>query len=1305
MNWESGFFCKLYKTKNYKFNSPKYFNLNDSAKISLYNNVNKQIKELYLNNPKLYGFNLNINVNKNCSLYNLSSNNKNYYFSYTMNFNFYLYYNLIIYGRKLLNPQNESEKDIIFKWEIYLFHLFFLKEINLDLLRKEIKTVLNEHFKYYCFILGQVSYFDIILLSIIIDIDLYDEILKKENEDIYQYFKRWIFSITKIYDIKSENIKSFYKSKEKDFLYNTYKMTSCPELVEAVKNSNYEEVENLLVNRHENVETRTPRYFKSLAHLACQNADKKMISILIKYGCNIHSLDFENMTPLYDAIYSNNIQFVDYLIKELKMNINHHEIQNRTPFYWACCTSNIDMIKYLLSYPEVDINSLSSMGRSALSKACWNGQVEVAKLLCSQPSMNTVNTPDINKRCPLHNAVWGEFGGREGKKVPNGQPSDSPECAELLIQNGAKINVKDIEGNTPLMIAGSTNGINSMKVLLKYNMNLNEENNNHETALIQSTKYGNYESILTLIDYYKNHLNDENNIDLDKGDINNYTPINYSIFYKKILCLKPFLENISKYNNKEKIIELINLCIQSHSKLCFFFLFRKFVNEYENKITDDEYLQILKMILIYENISFFNYIYDILKEEKIISLMNANNKELLLYLLILEIQTYKYYDIEKEKKNLNNSKIDKNKVLSEEEREKKYDEILKKKMANLTDEEIELFDENYEVQNHEDYDSDSSFEGALFLDIINNIFTKICKLELQKKELNINLLSYLIMHNKEELFLSLKTIYLEKKANFIPYKKINFDKNKYYIFKPEKHKLSTEKLFIDDEKDNGIWPRTINYLNQTNILFIIIEKQNKIYFNELINNEHISDYIYDIVPDTKKNIFHIIFENFDKNQFEKIFNLVETKYNNNKEVIKDKFLPLINQNDASLMTPLDVIINKIDDNTLNVIVKKINNFYKKYANNFKEIILKPIMYNITKFKINISKFELDSAYIKKISDDYIQCKKFIKQNNINKNDNNSKKGKETSSQILCTFDEEYSQSKYFINELCLNDTKKIIDLILENKIEEEFKIINPKYIHSFIDTEEKLIETRNEIIKESVLGIDAEFDGEKCEIDGVVCTIQISSLKKTYVIDTLKLHHLIKKYLGDIFESDNILKIFHGCDNDLFWILSNFEIKTSNIYDTSRSFVVYQELILNKTFKNGNFPSLYYLVVFFLGVKLNKRYQTSNWKIRPLTDAMYQYALNDAKSVLYLYYILQGLYAYLNKIDFNTNDKYNEFYYKIKILFFKDRENISICDTKYPEGYYRNILSKIKLLSLEMISNKIKIENNKINIEIEKVGE
>ena len=207
-------------------------------------------------------------------------------------------------------------------------------------------------------------------------------------------------------------------------------------------------------------------------------------------------------------------------------------------------------------------------------------------------------------------------------------------------------------------------------------------------------------------------------------------------------------------------------------------------------------------------------------------------------------------------------------------------------------------------------------------------------------------------------------------------------------------------------------------------------------------------------------------------------------------------------------------------------------------------------------------------------------------------------------------------------------------------------------------------------------------------------------MSKTYVIDSLKLHKFIKKYLGNIFEDNNILKIFHGCDNDLLWILSNFEMKTNNIYDTSRAFVVYQEIILNKSFKNGSFPSLYYLVVFFLGVKLNKSYQTSNWKIRPLTDAMYQYALNDAKSVLYLFYIFQGLYLYLNKICFNEKEKYQDFYYELKKLFFKDRESLSLVDTEYPDGYYKNILSKIRLLCLEMIANKLKIKNNKIYIEI-----
>ena len=1299
MNWESGIFCKLYKTKEYKFNAPKYFNLSEKARTSLISNIKNQIKELQLDNPDIFGFTLNINISENCALYNLSPDNKNYYFSYLINFNFYLYYNLYIYGIKILNF-NDKEKNLILNWEIYLVHLLFLREIKTDLLKKEITTNLNNHFKFYCFILKQASFLDIILLSIIIDTALYDEIINKTDDENYQYFRRWVLSMKNLYEIHIDNKKSFYKNKEKDFLYNTYKLTSCQELVEAVKSQNYVKVENLLLLEHKNVESRTDRYYKSLAHLACMKSDKKMLQLLMKYGCNINSLDFENMTPLYDAIYSNNIEFVDYLIKDLKMDINHHEIQNRTPFYWACCTSNIEMIKYLIKYPEIDINSLSSMGRSALSKACWNGHIEVAKLLCSQPDINTINTPDCNKRCPLHNAVWGEFGGREGKKVPIGQPSDSPECTELLIKYGANINAKDIDGNTPLMIAGSTNGIRSMKVLLKYNINTNEENNNHETALIQSIKYGNYESIITLIDYFKNHLSDiKNNIDLEKGDNNGLTPINYAIIYRKVLCLKLMIENMKElgYNCKEKIIELIFLTIKSHSKLCFNFLFNKLVKEF--KPTDDEYINIFRDIFIYENISFFNFAYDILGENKIIHLINNNiNKELLLYILILEIQIYKFYNIEKEMKNLKNN----TKILSQEEREDKYTEILKKKMASLTDDEIELFEDDYEIKNHEQSKDESSFEGTLFLNLINSILSKICLLELQNNELNINLIIYLIFFNKQTEFLSLKSLYTKEKNNikYIDFHKIIVDKDKFYIYIPEKHKLTREKLFSNDEENkNDVWLSTINYINETNLLFIVIEKSNKIYFNELINNNYLTKYLYDIIQSSKKNILHLLFENFDKNKYEKIMEIVGWQANINNEYYKNKFLPMINQIDSGLMTPIDYILNSNNDNALKLITKDINDLCKKYFGNNNDLFGKLIKYNITKFKIIVKEFEISQNYIKRILDEKIQCKKFIQKFNVYKY-NDCKNDKDSKYINTCTYEEEYNISKYYIDKNIIHYTKKIIDLILENKIENEFKIINSNYIHLFVETEEELIETAKEISNEKIIGVDAEFDGDKCGIDGVVCTIQISSMSKTYVIDSLKLHKFIKKYLGNIFEDNNILKIFHGCDNDLLWILSNFEMKTNNIYDTSRAFVVYQEIILNKSFKNGSFPSLYYLVVFFLGVKLNKSYQTSNWKIRPLTDAMYQYALNDAKSVLYLFYIFQGLYLYLNKICFNEKEKYQDFYYELKKLFFKDRESLSLVDTEYPDGYYKNILSKIRLLCLEMIANKLKIKNNKIYIEI-----
>lgn len=89
-----------------------------------------------------------------------------------------------------------------------------------------------------------------------------------------------------------------------------------------------------LLEQEENVESRQTKDYKSLAHIACRNGNIEMLKLLLEFGCDLESNDIENMTPLFDAIYSGNIELCEFLIEEKKVNINHIECQDRNIFYW-----------------------------------------------------------------------------------------------------------------------------------------------------------------------------------------------------------------------------------------------------------------------------------------------------------------------------------------------------------------------------------------------------------------------------------------------------------------------------------------------------------------------------------------------------------------------------------------------------------------------------------------------------------------------------------------------------------------------------------------------------------------------------------------------------------------------------------------------------------------------------------------------------------------------------------------------------------------------------------------------------------
>eukprot|EP00742_Colponemidia_sp_Colp-10_P009710 GILJ01010617.1.p1 GENE.GILJ01010617.1~~GILJ01010617.1.p1 ORF type:complete len:845 (-),score=130.47 GILJ01010617.1:81-2300(-) len=154
-----------------------------------------------------------------------------------------------------------------------------------------------------------------------------------------------------------------------------------------------------------------------------------------------------------------------------------------------------------------------------------------------------------------------------------------------------------------------------------------------------------------------------------------------------------------------------------------------------------------------------------------------------------------------------------------------------------------------------------------------------------------------------------------------------------------------------------------------------------------------------------------------------------------------------------------------------------------------------------------------------------------------------------------------------------------------------------------------------ELLQESVISCDVEQHHQH-SFQGFVCLLQLSSAKKDYIVDTLVLRGLVRRYLVRVFENASILKVMHGADQDILWLQRDFSLFVTNLFDSSQAA---REL--------GR-PNLSLAVLFreFCGfdmsIEVKKAFQRSDWRKRPLPFEMLQYARADSHYLLPLYYAL-----------------------------------------------------------------------------------
>ncbi|XVE91748.1 hypothetical protein REPUB_Repub01dG0038000 [Reevesia pubescens] len=182
----------------------------------------------------------------------------------------------------------------------------------------------------------------------------------------------------------------------------------------------------------------------------------------------------------------------------------------------------------------------------------------------------------------------------------------------------------------------------------------------------------------------------------------------------------------------------------------------------------------------------------------------------------------------------------------------------------------------------------------------------------------------------------------------------------------------------------------------------------------------------------------------------------------------------------------------------------------------------------------------------------------------------------------------------------------------------------------WVVTESQLSQLAQVLSTEPAFAVDTEQHSLRSFL-GFTALIQISTEKEDYLVDTIALHDAMG-ILRPIFADPNICKVFHGADGDIVWLQRDFHIYVVNLFDTAKACDV-----LSKPQR-----SLAYLLETYCGVAKNKLLQREDWRQRPLSEEMVQYARTDAH---YLLYIANRLITELKQLDREysscPDDKFN----------------------------------------------------------------
>ena len=159
--------------------------------------------------------------------------------------------------------------------------------------------------------------------------------------------------------------------------------------------------------------------------------------------------------------------------------------------------------------------------------------------------------------------------------------------------------------------------------------------------------------------------------------------------------------------------------------------------------------------------------------------------------------------------------------------------------------------------------------------------------------------------------------------------------------------------------------------------------------------------------------------------------------------------------------------------------------------------------------------------------------------------------------------------------------------------------------YRYIDTQASWDDAADSLQHASQLALDTERNG-RFAYQERICLIQLCDGEQTLLIDSLAIDDLSS--FGAMLADESIVKVIHGCEEDVRFFDHDFGFTINNLFDTG----------LAARFLGVSRPNLGAVLEEFAGVTIPKdrNLQMSHWGLRPLSGPALDYAASDVHHLL-----------------------------------------------------------------------------------------